>query len=101
LPGFVVVFMAIFTFIMLICSTRINIVLVIDLSSILIGFLLIAAALFVENQAALMGAEAVALAKNKEYAAAEDLAPAIANYLKFASRLTTVSQPSDITANWG
>ena len=93
--------MALFTFIMLICSTRINIVLVVDLSSILIGFLLIAAALFVENQAALMGAEALDAVNHQEYAAAEELTQAVSNYLKFASRLTTVSQPSDVTANWG
>jgi succinate-acetate transporter protein len=92
--------MAIFTLIMLVCSTRVNVVLVVLLSSILIGFLLIAAALFVENQAAQMGAEATTLLKNQDLAAAQALDPAILNNLKLASRLTTVSQPSDVTANW-
>lgn len=81
---------------MLICSIRVNVVLVLLLLSIFIGFILIAASIFVESESLELIKEAFLLGGKGDSAA--DLLMGL-NKAKLSLRLLTVSQPSNIAAN--
>jgi len=70
--AFVLVFMAVFSLLMLICSVRVNVVLVVLIFGVFLGFVLVAAALFIEN-AALLDANAAVALSGTDSAAAEAL----------------------------
>ncbi|KAE9378601.1 hypothetical protein N431DRAFT_450550 [Stipitochalara longipes BDJ] len=75
--AFILVFMAVFSFIMLICSARVNVVLVVLIFGVFLGFVLVSAALFIENQAILNAAAAVELSGTDSAVAATMLASAV------------------------
>lgn len=91
--------MAVFSLIMLICSIRVNVVLVLLLLSIFLGFVLIAASLFYESESLYLLGEALNLGSKGDLAAALLLGQAGANKAELSLRLVTVSQPSNVTAN--
>lgn len=94
--------MAVFSLIMLICSIRVNVVLVLLLLSIFIGFVLIAASIFVESESlALLTESLTIVSKGGDLAQAELLALAGASKGELSLKLVTVSQPSNVTANSG
>jgi succinate-acetate transporter protein len=70
--AFILVFMAVFSLLMLICSVRVNVVLVVLIFGVFLGFVLVAAALFIEN-AALLDANAAVALSGTDSAAAEAL----------------------------
>jgi succinate-acetate transporter protein len=82
--------MAVFTLIMLVCSIRVNVVLVIIIFGVFLGFVLVAAALFVENEALLAANAAVTLSGTDPTAAATLLASALSKRT-LTLRLVTAS----------
>ena len=92
--------MAVFSLIMLICSIRVNVVLVLLLLSIFLGFVLIAASIFAESESLALIAESLTIvSKGGDLAQAELLGLAGASKGELSVRLVTVSQPSNVTAN--
>jgi len=89
--AFILVFMAVFTLIMLICSIRVNVVLVVIIFGVFLGFVLVAAALFVENEAILAANAAISLTSSDPTAAEAMLASAVSKRA-LTLRLVTVSQ---------
>jgi len=88
--GFIVVFMAVFSLIMLICSIRVNVVLVLLLLSIFLGFVLIAASTFAESESlALLTESLTMVSKGGDLAQAELLGLAGASKGELSVRLVT------------
>ena len=92
--------MAVFSLIMLICSIRVNVVLVLLLLSIFLGFVLIAASIFAESESLALIAESLTIvSKGGGSTQADSLLLAGASKGDLSLRLLTVSQPSNVTAN--
>jgi succinate-acetate transporter protein len=83
--------MAVFTFIMLICSIRVNVALVLFLLGVFLGFVLVAASQFIEDEYIKMLTRAVALEASGDFAAAAAMLEAGQNRLNLALRLVIVS----------
>lgn len=88
--------MAVFTFIMLVCLIHVNIALVLLLLGAFLGFVLVAASQFIEDESIRMLTRAVALEANGDSAAAAAMLEAGQNRLNLALRLVTVSWFSNI-----
>lgn len=92
ISAFILVFMAVFTLIMLICSVRVNVVLVVLLLGVFLGFVLVGAALFIEDESIRMLTAALEMEASGNSAAAPAMLEAGDNRLNLALRLVTVSE---------